>query len=110
MVDSILEWFSGIVSDVIEWLLSLVVACLKWLGEFVLWLGEKLWELLLAGLATFLEALPVPEFMSSLSGFLGQLPPMVVFFLHYFAVSEGLGFIASALVLRFILRRIPLIG
>jgi hypothetical protein len=47
---------------------------------------------------------------SSLNATLGQLTPGVWYFLDYFGFSYGFPLILSAMVLRFIIRRIPIIG
>jgi len=82
-----------------------------WLG----WLRDELQELalwawvsLVNGIAAFLEWLPVPEFLQNIGAF--SLPDGVLYFLDLFMVSYGLAMVVGAYVLRFILRRIPLIG
>ena len=82
----------------------------EWLKDLLLWLPQKLWELLLDGLAFVVEKIPVPDFVSSAQGYLNGVPGNVVWLLNLFAVPEGLAMVMSALVLRFVLRRIPLIG
>lgn len=110
MLDDFASWLLGIIEQFVQWLLDLAVAVLEWIGEFLLWCLQKVWELLLSGLAEVFEAIPVPSFMAQASSFFGALPPTVVYFLQFFAVAEGLTFITTALLLRFIVRRIPLIG
>ena len=74
------------------------------------WAFLSLWKLLLEGLATVIEAIPVPGFMNDAQSFFGNIPPSIVYFFHYFAIAEGIAFFSAALLLRFITRRIPLIG
>lgn len=110
MLDGFANWLKGIFEDVIQWALDSLVAVLEWFGDKLLWLVEKVWELILAGLASFIEAIPVPSFILNAAGHFLGLPPMMTSFLQYFAVAEGLAMITLALVMRFGLRRIPLIG
>ncbi|MOA51113.1 hypothetical protein D3C78_1742180 [compost metagenome] len=60
--------------------------------------------------ASLVEAIPVPDFLANAGSFLGGLPAGVVYFFDFFAVPEGIAMICSALLLRFVLRRIPFIG
>ncbi|MGX5724805.1 DUF2523 family protein [Metapseudomonas otitidis] len=98
-VDKILGWFKAAFETLLGW----------WL-DFVLWLPKKVWGYVFDGLATVIEKLPVPDFVSQAGSFMSQLPSGVVFFFQYFAVAEGLAMITASLLLRFILRRIPFIG
>jgi hypothetical protein len=82
---------------------------LEWLKELLLWLPRKLWELLLDGLASVLELIPVPEFLQG-GPVLGFVPPEVAFFAHAFLLEEGVTIVIGAYMFRFILRRIPVIG
>lgn len=92
------------------WLVELIEKWADWFIELLLWLPKKLWELMLDGLASFLESIDPPAFMQDAQSFWSGIPSGIVYFMDFFAVAEGLGMIAAALVLRFILRRIPLIG
>ncbi|WP_350446827.1 hypothetical protein ABS648_23285 [Pseudomonas solani] len=83
---------------------------LGWLLDLALWLPKKLWGAILDGLATLIEKIPVPEFLANAGSFFDQIPTGVVFFMQYFAVAEGLSMVTVALLLRFIVRRLPVIG
>ncbi|MCY1371033.1 hypothetical protein D9M68_896980 [compost metagenome] len=98
-MDSVITFIKDTITEILEWIL-----------EMVLWLPKKIWSLLLDGLASVIESLPVPDFVASAGNFFGNIPGSVVYFFQFFAVGEGLAMIATALVLRFALRRIPLIG
>ncbi|MOA27543.1 hypothetical protein D3C78_1484260 [compost metagenome] len=104
------NWIAEQLKALLDWCLALFTGFLEWLLELVEWIPKSIWSALLDGLASILEALPVPDFMAQAGGFFGNLPTTVVYFLQFFAVAEGIGFILSALLLRFLLRRIPLIG
>lgn len=74
------------------------------LEDMVLWLLE----MLLNAAAFALEAIPVPDWVSSVDSV--TLPSSVVFFTSLFQLPFGLTVVASAYTLRFLIRRIPLIG
>lgn len=97
-------------SDFTKWLLELFTGYIDWFLELVLWLPKKIWAMALDGLAEFLESMDVPPFMQDAQSYFSGIPTGVVYFLDFFAVAEGVGMIVLALVLRFVLRRIPFIG
>ena len=82
----------------------------EWLKDVLLWVPRKLWAELLDGLAAILSAIPVPDFVSVAQGALSSLPSSVVFFLDKFEFASGVSMIMGAYLLRFLIRRIPLIG
>lgn len=82
----------------------------QWLKDLLLWLPLKIWEMITDGLAGVLEAIPVPDFINQAKGFMGGIPGNVLWVLDLFAVPQGMTMIMSALLLRFLVRRIPLIG
>ena len=99
MWDSIKSWFAERIGEFQQWLL-----------DALLWLPRKLFQVIFDGLATFVERIPVPDFMANAANFFAGIPSEIVYFLDFFAVAEGLGMVTAALVLRFVLRRVPIIG
>ncbi len=81
-----------------------------WLKDLLLWVPLKLWESLLASLAAVLNAIPAPDFIANAGGYFSAIPAQVIWVLNLFAVPEGVAMILAALTLRFLVRRIPLIG
>lgn len=82
----------------------------QWLEETLLWIPRKLWAELLDALASFVEAIPPPDFLVDASAAFSGISGNIAFFASKLAVAEGLAMVLSAYVLRFILRRIPFIG
>lgn len=82
----------------------------QWLKDLLLWVPLTLWSMLLDGLAYVIEHIPVPDFVASAQGYFNGVPGNVLWLLNLFAVPEGFAMVMSALVLRFVLRRIPFIG
>jgi hypothetical protein len=83
---------------------------MEWLLEVLLWVPRKVWAETLDALAGVLESIPVPDFVATADSAFNAIPANIVFFSQYFAVSEGITMILSAYVLRFLIRRIPIIG
>lgn len=81
-----------------------------WLRDVLLWVPQKLWDLLLDGLAAIIEAIPAPDFITNASAFFGGIPSGVAYFAAPFQLGTGVAFLVTAYVLRFLIRRIPVIG
>lgn len=110
MIEKLVNWLAQTIQPILDWLLGLVTDVLDWALELVAWIPRELWASLLDALAGALEAIPAPAFLSQAGSFFGGIPSNIVYFFQFFAVAEGLGFIITALLLRFLLRRIPIIG
>lgn len=84
------------------------VSCgLSWLADEIKSLGLWFLEKILGGVASVLELIPAPAFLSFHSM---SVPPFVSWFLEPFQIATGISMIVSAYVARFVLRRIPGIG
>lgn len=85
-------------------------AAIDWFFELVQWLPKLLFAEILDALALVVEAIPVPGFIDTATGAFQSIPPTVLFFASKFALGEGVAMILAAYVLRFVIRRIPIIG
>lgn len=102
MIDRIFSFFDWVVyffSELGTSILDAIWLVLNWAFEQVV-----------DALNGFLHWIPVPDFVTKAGGFLQSTPPEVTWFLQAVAFNEGLAMVMLAYVLRFILRRIPLIG
>jgi hypothetical protein len=81
-----------------------------WLKEMLLWIPQKLFEMLLAGLGAIMESIPVPVWLANIGSFGAGIPDGVGYFLHVLKVPEGLAMIMGAYIVRFLIRRLPVIG
>lgn len=82
----------------------------EWLLEVLLWIPRKLWELFLDALASFFEWLPVPEFFANAGIYLDAIPGPVLYFASLLALPYGLTVVLGASVIRFVIRRLPVVG
>lgn len=102
MIDKIYAFFDWVVSffsDAITALLD------------TLWLiAQYAFQQVVEALVEFLRWIPVPGFISSAGEYLQSIPPEASWILSVFAFNEGIAMVMGACVLRFIVRRIPLIG
>lgn len=100
-----------------EWLTSPIAALFKWLAEYVIWfyrfmsdLPANVFSWFGDGIVSFFDSMPVPSFFNQASSAFGSIPSEVGFFMGLCQFNYGIALILSAYLLRFILRRIPLIG
>ena len=81
-----------------------------WIVEFVLWCVVKLFLMLGDALLYVLELVPVPDWLTAAGTNLGLVPGDVWYFLEPFHFGTGLSWMLGALLLRFMIRRLPVIG
>ena len=80
------------------------------LEYFLLYLPRRLFEWLMEGLAWLVNALPIPDFVAAIPGLFAALPTGIPWAFYLFNLSAGLGIVLSAYVLRFLIRRLPIVG
>lgn len=94
-----------------QWFLTHVIQpVLQWLQDMVTWSLLKVFKLVTVGLLTVFNAIPVPSFISSASGYASNISPSVAWIMGSFQVSFGFGVVLSAYLIRFLIRRLPFIG
>jgi len=81
---------------------------LQWLLDVLLWVPRKLYQLILEGLLTVFNAIPVPAWAEGLD--LDWIPAGMAYFLEPFSIGFGITCITSAYLLRFLIRRVPVVG
>lgn len=90
--------------DILDWLREFA----EWLLDILLYIPQKIWELILGAVAAVLEAIPVPAWMQTDP--FANINPGIAWMLNEFQIAFGLTVVLSALGIRFLIRRIPLIG
>ena len=93
-------------SHLIAWLTNFSAT----LWGFIVSGFEWVWHELLGAFTTVLSAIPVPSFLQAVPSYVSAIPPSAVFFLSAFKVPQGVAIIVGAYGLRFLIRRIPIIG
>lgn len=63
---------------------------------------------ILNGLASIYEAIPVPDFVARMGSY--QLPDFMLYITDVFQIYAGLGIVMGSYLVRFLIRRIPIIG
>lgn len=91
-----------------DWLTDFFNAAIAWLVEVLLWVPQKLYELFLAGLQALLNSIPVPSWAEDIS--LDWIPSGMAYWLEPFQVGFAMTCITGAYVIRFVIRRLPVVG
>ncbi|QSR35181.1 hypothetical protein CFI10_09290 [Marinobacterium iners] len=73
-----------------------------WFREMLFWLFDLLMSVL--------EQIPAPEWFDDVGGSLAGITPEVAYFVGPMQIEYGISIILSAYLIRFIIRRIPIIG
>ena len=100
-----------------DYITGLINDFATWLYDLLMWWPKTIFNLLLEGLS---EALlytldtvcgdTCTNAVSGISGSLGGIPPMVLYFADFFQLGYGLSMVLGAYTVRFLVRRIPIIG
>lgn len=93
--NSLFTWLSDAFNKVVDFFKDLPA-----------WIFSKIAD----AIVSFFDSLPVPDFFTQAASAFGSVPPEVVYFAETFHVGAGVTMVLGAYLLRFILRRIPLIG
>jgi hypothetical protein len=94
----------------VQYLLDKINAFGAWLLSIAVWFIDKAWDLITTGLGLVLQAIPVPEWLSSAGDVVGAMPPGVAYLAQAFMIPQGVAILVGAYTIRFVIRRIPLIG
>jgi len=89
---------------------DIVNTVLEWIKDFFTWLFQYIWAQILEALAAVISAIPVPDFVYQAQSAFASLSGNVLFFAQKFAFGEGVVMILAAYGIRFLIRRIPIIG
>ncbi len=95
-IDDMFQWLQDAFNFLID----------EFFMDFPKWVFQKVCE----GVVEFFNALPVPGFFTTAADAFNGIPSQVVFFADAFQIGPGIAMILGAYLLRFILRRVPIIG
>lgn len=120
-LNSLYLWIKGLfdrVTEIADEVLPSINDMFEWLqdaynfliDEFFLGFPKWVFQQVCEGIIEFFNALPVPSFFLTAADAFSGLPSTVVFFLDALQVGPGVAMVLGAYLLRFIIRRIPLIG
>lgn len=96
--------------DILMGILRFLGQILEWVVDFVQWVFVKLAILVFDAIIAVLSLIPVPEWMAELSTNIGSIGSGFLFFIAPFQFGTGIAWVVSAYVLRFLIRRLPVVG
>lgn len=100
------QWFQQVLGSLVTALSRMA----SWIVEQLEAVARVIWDGLLSSLASVLEAVPWPDWLSSAAGHVGAIPSSVLWFLDPFEVPYGLMVVSGAYLVRFLIRRLPIVG
>jgi len=82
----------------------------EWLLDVLLFIPKQVWEWLLEAVAAMINAIPVPDWIQDVGAVFAAIPADVIWFLDPFRLGLGLSLIGTAYTIRFLIRRLPVVG
>ena len=83
----------------------------QWLLDLLLWVPRQIFAAIASALSALINAIPVPGFVADLGpAFNSLFSGATGYFLDLMQLPYGIGVVSTAYVLRFLIRRIPIIG
>lgn len=105
-ISAFAEWVWEIITSLFLYVENLVNA----IFDTVLVMPEYVFSQLCEGIVEFFNSFPVPDFVSSAGGAFQSVPASIIFYGNALQIGPGIAMVLSAYLLRFILRRVPIIG
>jgi hypothetical protein len=96
--------------ELLRGILSFLGDALVFIVDLAEWVVVKWATMILDALIAVLSAIPVPTWLTELSGNIGTINPGVLYFIEPFQFGTGFAWVVSAFLVRFLIRRIPLVG
>lgn len=93
-----------------DFLIKYIKEVLDWLLGLVGWILIETFKLVCIGLAAILNAIPVPDWLAGAGNAVANIPPGVAYLIQTMHIGAGAAIMVSAYTIRFLIRRIPIIG
>lgn len=96
--------------DLLKNIIHFLGEMLSWIVGFFEWCVVKVFVLIFDAVVALLSLIPVPEWISGIAGNIGGIDDGVLFFIAPLQFSTGMTWVVAAYVLRFLIRRLPVVG
>lgn len=96
--------------EVLLAILRFIGDVIGWVVDFFQWIAIKIALMVFEAIIAVLSLIPVPEWFAGLSTNIGNLSGGVLFFIAPFQFGTGIAWVVGAYVLRFLIRRLPVVG
>jgi len=101
-----IDWVWAFPAKIIKWLQDAFDSVIDFIETLPQWIFSEVAE----GIVSFFNAIPVPSFFRQAASSMQSIPPEVLFFAHMFRLDFGVTTVLVAFMLRFVIRRLPIIG
>jgi hypothetical protein len=98
------------VADILMGILRFLGDVILWVVDFFQWIFVKLATLVFDAVIAVLTLIPVPDWLDDISTNVGSVSSGVLFFIEPFQFGTGIAWVVSAYLLRFLIRRLPVVG
>lgn len=96
--------------DILMGILRFIGQVIEWTVDFFQWLFVKVAVLVFDAVIAVLSLIPVPDWLDDISTNITAIDPGVLFFVEPLQLGTGLSWVIGAYLLRFLIRRIPVVG
>ncbi|MCY1314600.1 hypothetical protein D9M68_486370 [compost metagenome] len=93
-----------------QWITDKLQQLLDWFYDLILWIPRKLFAATLDELATYLESIAPPEFMTQAKQLLAQWGPQLGWFFDIIEFNWGMSLVVSAYTMRYVWSWLPFVG
>lgn len=93
-----------------QMLLDYLRSIIEWIIAFPEWVIRWVFFKFMEAFGVILGAFPAPQFLTDFATYAAALTGEVWWFLNMFKITEGFSMVISALMLRFLIRRLPVVG
>ncbi|MBH3382255.1 DUF2523 domain-containing protein [Pseudomonas asiatica] len=95
MISDFASWLKSIIEQVASWLANLVISVFSWFVDATIYL---------------IDLMGVTQRLKLASAYFDALPDGVWYFMNLFQVQWGLSLVLASYCVRFLIRRLPVIG
>ena len=95
MFSDFAAWLRDVISDVAQFFIDMFLNLLDWIWSAFIGL---------------LDTLPISSMVEQASGLFSAIPSSVWYFMNIFQIPLGITFVLSGYLIRFLIRRLPVVG
>lgn len=95
MLSAFAQWLKSVIEQIASWVIDLILLVFGWF-----------WD----GLMALLDAFGLADQIRESAALFDNIPESVWFFMNMFQIQYGIGLMLVAYVIRFTIRRLPVVG
>lgn len=112
-----LDWLYNWLESFVDWILSLIISITEWAYDLIQWALDWLayqlwvvWDSVLSALQSLITSIPKPAFYTQVEGYICSYFAQFTGLIASVDISGPITLIFVGYALRFVIRRIPVIG